>query len=267
MNKFDHLETLAQRLIEGPFNRLFQTRLLHPADLAQRLMQAMLNGIQDNAEAGANAVPNEYEVMLNPADYTRLIGKSSRSQLIAAIRRDLDSFIHEGDYQLVGPLHISLDENESVSPGQIEIKVNYVSSIPGLPSEETYGSPLTGPDEIDTLAANSAVNWRLQIGDHQFTLGEPVVRIGRAFDNDIVLDDSSIASYHAQLRWRAGRYYLYPPTLIIRRQANTRGPSSKFAKTTSPNGPDAIVQRPLAPGEVIKLGQVTLTVIVETDEG
>lgn len=266
MNKFDHLETLAQRLIEGPFNRLFQTRL-HPADLAQRLMKAMLNGRQNNVEAGSNTVPNDYQIVLNPADYATLIGKSSRSQLIAAIRRDLDSFIQEGDYQLVGPLHISLDEDKSISRGQVEIKANYASSIPVLPSGEAHGSNPTGTDGVGPTAVNSAVNWCLQMGDHQFSLGEPVVRIGRALDNDIVLDDPSIASYHAQLRWRAGRYYLYPPTLIIRRQANTWGSSSNSTTKVDAGRPEAMVQKPLVPGEVIRLGQVTLTVIVKTDEG
>ena len=36
MNQFDRLETIAQRLIEGIFSRLFHTQL-HPADLARHL--------------------------------------------------------------------------------------------------------------------------------------------------------------------------------------------------------------------------------------
>ena len=72
MNQLDRLETLAQRLIEGTFNRFFQTQL-HPADVVHHLAVA----IEQGRQSSANVVPNIYQIVLNPADYNKLTAGSS----------------------------------------------------------------------------------------------------------------------------------------------------------------------------------------------
>lgn len=52
----------------------------------------------------------------------------------------------------------------------------------------------------------SARQWSLVTDGQRFELGEPVVHVGRALDNDIVLTGPTVSRYHAQLRWREGRY-------------------------------------------------------------
>jgi hypothetical protein len=46
-------------------------------------------------------------------------------------------------------------------------------------------------------------------GERTMLLTEPVVSVGRRFDNDIVLDDPRVSRTHAQLRLRFGRYVIY----------------------------------------------------------
>ena len=41
------------------------------------------------------------------------------------------------------------------------------------------------------------------------SLIQPVVSIGRALDNDIIIEDPRVSRHHAQLRRRYGRYVLY----------------------------------------------------------
>lgn len=43
----------------------------------------------------------------------------------------------------------------------------------------------------------------------RYPLGAGITRIGRAPDNDIVLDDASVSGYHAEIRYEDGRYLLY----------------------------------------------------------
>lgn len=128
MNKLDRLEILAQRLIEGTFHRLFHTQL-HPADLAHHLALAIEKGRpSDSLTRTGVVIPHHYRIVLNPADYAALVDESGQSaEVVATIRDYLLSLIQEGDYQLAGPLHISLDKGEAISPGRVEIKTDQLS--------------------------------------------------------------------------------------------------------------------------------------------
>ena len=45
-------------------------------------------------------------------------------------------------------------------------------------------------------------------GERTFDLTEPTVRVGRALDNDLIIEDRMVSRYHARLRQRYGRYIL-----------------------------------------------------------
>jgi pSer/pThr/pTyr-binding forkhead associated (FHA) protein len=166
MNKFDHLETLVRRFIEGPFDRLFQAQF-HPADLAQQKID------------DTRAVFDETPAGLSPS--------------------------------------------------------------------------------------NVANRWLLQGEERQFRLGEPVVRVGRALDNDIVLSNRTVSRYHAQLRWRNGAYHLYPPAPSVNGEAELGVSTLILNRGDAPTlvNQNPVTQTVLAPGDVVKLGNMVLTVIVE----
>ena len=116
---------------------------------------------------------------------------------------------------------------------------------PKLPATP-YQSHIKTKESVTITAPTMANRWRVRMGVKQFLLGAPVINIGSASDNDIVLYDPTVARYHAQLRWRKGQYHLYPPD--------------------KNNGSYALIRdrrHPLAPGDVITLGQTSLTIVVE----
>jgi pSer/pThr/pTyr-binding forkhead associated (FHA) protein len=45
-------------------------------------------------------------------------------------------------------------------------------------------------------------------GQRTFDLQQSLTRIGRALDNDLILEDNRVSRYHAQLRYRYHRYIL-----------------------------------------------------------
>jgi hypothetical protein len=96
----------------------------------------------------------------------------------------------------------------------------------------------TDTKEIAIAGPAAAARWQVILPGRHVQLGGPVVTLGRALDNDIILDDPLVSRYHAQLRWRNHRYFLYWV-----------------------NSPDA--PRPLNPGDWFTLGQTPLTVLVE----
>jgi hypothetical protein len=86
---------------------------------------------------------------------------------------------------------------------------------------------------------NVAQRWWVQFNNHRVQLGQPVVTVGRALDNDIVWDDPALSPYHAQLRWRDGRYHL------------------SLLASQPP------YQKPLISGDKIVMGSTTFTLVVE----
>jgi len=117
------------------------------------------------------------------------------------------------------------------------------------------------------IPIQKASQWLLRFEEQELRLGEPVVRIGRALDNDIVLNDPAVSRYHAQLRWRNGCYHLCPPT-----PTNGGTPNRHTGEYIDENQPipqttvnhQQVIQHPLTRDDVITLGGTKLTVLVET---
>ncbi|HEX9925770.1 MAG TPA: FhaA domain-containing protein [Anaerolineae bacterium] len=254
MNKFDHLETLVRRFIEGTFDRLFQAQV-HPADLAQQLTLAIEQSQQNGTRAQSHLIPNRYQIMLNPADYAALVSGANRNgDVEVTIRDHVAGLIREGGYQLAGSLELFLTESQAVGPGTVNIKIDDTPVV--------FGEAQSGPPP-----SNVASRWLLQFEERQFRLGEPVVRVGRALDNDIVLSDRTVSRYHAQLRWRNGAYQLYPPAPSMHGGAELGVRSLISDKGDAPTlvNQKPVAQTVLAPGDVVKLGNVVMTVMVEPE--
>jgi len=73
-------------------------------------------------------------------------------------------------------------------------------------------------------------------------LGRTVVRIGRAPDNDVVLADATVSSFHAELRWDA-------------RGQRWTAVDLKSRNGTLVNGEPARARVPLAPGAFLLVGE------------
>ncbi|MCB0194440.1 MAG: DUF3662 domain-containing protein [Anaerolineae bacterium] len=253
MNQFDRLETMAQRLIEGAFSRLFHTQL-HPADLARHLAHAIENGYQEGSQNGEPSVPNVYHVTLSPADYDKMIAGSTVEAETARLRNYLIRLIQEVDGQSTGIIQVTLDQSAAVRPGKVRINSRYTNG--------NGTKPRTKTKEAFQIVDDKARRWLLHIDGQQIALGEPVFRIGRALDNDIVLSDQTVSRYHAQLRWRDGRYHLHPPVSpdIITEQEKT----IRLDSPTTVNA-QSVTHYPLSHDDTIKLGSTVLHVVIQSD--
>ena len=112
------------------------------------------------------------------------------------------------------------------------------------------------------MVEDKARRWLLRIGVQEVPLGEPVLRIGRALDNDIVLSDQTVSRYHAQLRWRDGCYHLYPPVSpdVITEQEKT----IRLDSPTTVNA-QSVTHCPLSHGDMVTLGSTVMHVVVQSD--
>jgi hypothetical protein len=106
-------------------------------------------------------------------------------------------------------------------------------------------------------AKTEAERWSLRlISGELFGLGQPVVRLGHAADNDLVLKDPSVAAYHAQLRWQQGSYHLYPADGLATTKLEP-GPSPVLGLNHRP----LLHPARLAAQDIINLGGLSLTVV------
>lgn len=241
MNGLDQFESLAEQLVEGTFERLFRPRL-HPSEVARRLARAMEDGRVDAGD-GQALLPNQYWVFLNADDFVAL--DAGRETLRAELIRYLERLAAERGDRFGGRLRVALHPIADLRPGQLDVRAAH-GTEPGS-VDDTQAVKAASPSAAD------ASRWALRLGGRVFPLGEPVVRLGRALSNDLILADQRVSRRHAQLRWRAGNYYIS--------DMGSRGGTTVNGRPVR-QGEELVLTR----GAVISLAGVNLIVQQESEQ-
>ena len=192
---FSRFESIAQRLIEGSFSRLFGGRL----DMVD--ISAEISRIVD-LERKDGTIPNQYQVELCPEDYRFWRQKAP------TIEADLADFVvqlarRSGD-KLVSLPHVELVANTSLGRNQVQARAAHIEKMDE--STQIYArvdKPLAG---AELLALDA---FRILNGKQHIPLNKPQISLGRRIDNDVVIESASVSRRHAQLRWRFGRFVVY----------------------------------------------------------
>ncbi len=241
MNGLDHFESLAEQLVEGTFERLFRPRL-HPSEVARRLARAMEDGRVVGGD-GQVLLPNQYWVFFNSDDFAALDagGEALRAELIRYLQR----LAAERGERFGGRLRVALHPIADLGTGQLEVRAAHGS--------EARDAGDTQAVKAASQSATDASHWALRLGGRVFPLGEPVIRLGRALSNDVILADRRVSRRHAQLRWRAGNYHLS--------DMGSRGGTTVNGRRVRQGE-----ELPLDGGDVISLAGVNLTVQWESEQ-
>jgi len=206
MNRIARFEALAEWLVEGTFARLF-AGYLHPLEVATHLARAM----EDHrvyAPDGTSLAPTHYWVYLHPQDFGLLI--ASRPSLAEDLVEHVADLAREAGLVLVGPPVVSVEPLTTVPPRSVRVEARWQSAdgaVEGATREMT--------DEEQAAIQEAAQEeprgrpFLIVGGERHVELTESVVGIGRALDNDIIIEDPRVSRHHAQLRRRYGRYILY----------------------------------------------------------
>lgn len=205
MGKLAKFESKAEQWIEGTFGRMFGGRL-QPMEVAGALARVMEDE-QFTAENGEHFAPNLYWVYLNPADYEAL--REAQPDLPVDLARSLIELATRTNLRMPDQPIVEIRSDERIPRKRISVAAQYVAQTTA-PIGQTAEIAI---DQLNIVRqatdASHVQSFLILEGRRHVPLTKPVVTIGRALDNDVVIDDPRVSRHHAQLRLRQGRYVLY----------------------------------------------------------
>jgi hypothetical protein len=240
------LETFFERLFEAPAGRLGAR--LQPVSLAKRIERAM-DTTKSFREDGV-IVPNHYVLHLHPTDYARF--ESYRGSLEDDLAHGILGRARHERYTLVARPRVRLVADDGVPRGDIRVAANVVDDegdrvrddrpLPASSDTMVFARP--GHEVAAPESARRAYLLVKTDGAEpvQFDLGGALISIGRASDNDVIVDDGLVSRHHCQLKLQHGAY--------------------SFADLGSRNGSwvngQPVNEVALGPGDLIRIGSTEI---------
>jgi pSer/pThr/pTyr-binding forkhead associated (FHA) protein len=212
MNTIDQFEDVAARFVEGTFARLFAGRL-SPLKVAAHLEHAIEEHQVDVPGETAQA-PTHYWIYLNPQDYQSLTPSEAKGQAGPAaeqtLARQITELVTRADLVLDAPPAVRIEPDPDVSPRDVRVEARWIQREPEEVEKTREMAAMAEPDA--QMAAPQPPLGRpflIVDGSRHINLTDPMVSLGRALDNDVIIEDPRISRHHAQIRQRYGHYVLY----------------------------------------------------------
>lgn len=240
------VEAFLQRLFEAPAGRLGAR--LQPVSLAKRIERAM--DTNKSFRDDGVLVPNHYDLHLNPADFATFA--SYRGSLEDDLAHDVLARARRERYLLVARPRVQILPDPTTRRGDVRVAANVIDEegarqradrpMPASSDTMVFSRP-----EPEANAPDSATRAYLLVRTDgatpvQFDLGGALISIGRASDNDVIVDDAMVSRHHCQLRLQHGAY--------------------SFADLGSRNGSfvngQQVSQVALGPGDRIQIGETEI---------
>ena len=245
MGILSRVESFLERFLEAPAGRLGAS--IQPVSLAKRIERAMDTN-KTYGDIGV-IVPNQYDLHLNPGDFAAFA--SFRASLEDDLAHGVLSRVRHERYSLVARPRVRILSDEETRRGEIRVAANVVDErgdriqdaapMPASSDTMVFERP-SGADAPDSARRAYLLVSTRGSQSVQFDLGGHLIGIGRASDNDVIVDDPMVSRHHCQLRLQHGAY--------------------SFADLGSRNGSTVngqpVSQIALGPGDVIRIGDTEI---------
>lgn len=236
MSALGRFETFMENIVEGSVARLFRSPV-QPAEIAKRLERAM----ETHQTIGVKRiiVPNIYRAFLHPQDMAAF------APLRADVEREMATYLadlaQERGFAMLAHPRVELAADQGVPRRSIQVIAETQSASSGDQATQTQViQPMpAGP----TPQARARLLLSSRSGTHVIPLESTLLTVGRGLNNDIILEDTRVSRHHAQLRYRARRFWI----------ADTGSTNGTFV-----NG-EQVAERALRDGDIISLGGLELT--------
>jgi hypothetical protein len=211
MQPISVVERFLERLLERPTARLFRSPL-QPIQIQRRIERAMEN--ERRVIDQKTRVPDRYRVHLAPADVAALGARAA--QLAADLADEALAFARGHAYVLDQAPTVELIVDRSVPAGEVRVAADRIElrpepatggSIPD-PAGEDFSQTRTFEVRPVPVPAAVLLEQRPDGRGRRFIVDGGSLTIGRASDNDLVLDDRRVSRHHARLQARRGMLVL-----------------------------------------------------------
>ncbi|MBA3778285.1 MAG: DUF3662 domain-containing protein [Chloroflexi bacterium] len=260
------LERFFERVFERPAALLFRTRL-QPVQVQRRLERAMESQRQHGADR--TYVPNRYRVRLHPDDLAGF--QSYQATLETQLAEALLSRARSRGYTVVERPRVTFHEDPRTGRGEAEVDAEVLDPLVFRPAPAGFrrvadpadlpAGSLVGQeslpvaqqrvDQTSVFQVPKARSGQIVLlikspgrAEEQLAMPAGMLRIGRSSDNDLVLGDTKVSRYHAQLTARQG-------ALVFTDLGSSNG---------SQVGGARVSEMALGPGDVIRIGDSTITI-------
>jgi hypothetical protein len=244
MGILSRVEAFLERFLEAPAGRLGAS--IQPVSLAKRIERAMDTN-KTYGDAGV-IVPNHYDLHLNPADYAAFA--SYRSSLEDDLAHGVIARARHERYTLVARPRVTILSDDETRRGEIRVAAKVVDDRGDRVPE---AEPMAATSDTMVFARpagsapDSARRAYLLVSTRgsravQFDLGGPLIGIGRASDNDVIVDDPMVSRHHCQLMLQHGAY----------------GFTDLGSRNGSTVNGQPVSQIALGPGDVIRIGDTQI---------
>ncbi|HLT20274.1 MAG TPA: DUF3662 and FHA domain-containing protein [Thermomicrobiales bacterium] len=206
MNRLDRFESFFQRVMEDSVGRIFRTPV-QPAEIGRRLERAMESNQVISVEGVI--VPNDYEVILNPQDMVVF------ADFVPALCRQMEDWLtdlaNERGYGFVDHVRVQIKGDADV--GRRTIYVD--ASIVELPDfDRAREEEIQRTEVLRVIEETGNIPPRLlrfvegPFAGDSIILRREVMTIGRALDNDVVIDSAEVSRHHARIDHRGSGFFL-----------------------------------------------------------
>lgn len=231
MSALARFESFMEHLVEGSVQRLFRSPV-QPAEIAKRLERAM--EANQTISVRRVIVPNVYHAFLNPQDMQAF------TPIRAEVEREMANYLadlaRERGFTLLEHPQVELVADASVPRNAIQVTAETVEPKPAQQSD-------TQVIPQQAVQARARLLLARPDGTHTIPLESTLLTIGRGLNNDIILEDTRVSRQHAQIRYRARRFW-------VSDSGSTNG--------TFVNG-EPIEEAALRDGDTLSLGGLELT--------
>lgn len=207
VNSLQRFENFFERLMEGSVGRIFRTPV-QPAEIGRRLERAM-EGNQ-LATVDGIVVPNDYVVFLNPEDMVQF------ADIVPSLCRQMEDWLidlaEERNYGFIDQVRVQMIGDENVPRRRISVEAHIVE----LPDYDPIQQEAVQRTEVYRVVERTGnvqpVLLRVaptSVSPEQvFVIRRQVTTIGRALDNDVVVEVPEVSRHHARLEYVNGQFQI-----------------------------------------------------------
>lgn len=206
MNRIAQFEALAERLVEGTFAQLFGGRIS-----AQKVATRLGRAMEDNRICSSGSTmqaPTHYRVYLSPSDHETL--SAEQPSLEDELAQHVTELASQAGFVIHGSPVVQVLPDEELAARDLRVDAGFqAAEMEDVGS--TRGMEASDASEQEKVASEPPKGRPFLIldGRRHVNIRLPVVSIGRALDNDVIIEDPRVSRHHAQLRQRYGHYVLY----------------------------------------------------------